>query len=174
MLRKFKKEGFWSQSPSSEALGGGIEMIIEIGIIPEEEVVVEAWIGMAVTGTVEGTKIIVAEVGVAVILLKGIEVGGETVMMMKEVIGADQLRVPLQDEVQVRVGVFHHAGVLHLVVHLVQGVVVQRSAALMNLQPTLVLQHLLRLSLHVGELVVLVAPHLENQLRNEVSTQLDL
>lgn len=60
----------------------GIEMItIEIGHIPEE-VVVEAWIGMIVTGPVGGTEIIAAEVGVAAILLKNIEVGGEAAMMM--------------------------------------------------------------------------------------------
>lgn len=67
--------------------------------IPEEEVVVEAWIGMIVTGIVEGTEITAGGVGVAVIVLNTIEVGGETVTMIEEAIGADQLKVPLRDEV---------------------------------------------------------------------------
>lgn len=162
MQRKFKKEGLLSLFPRSEVQGGGTEMItIEIGYIPEEEVVVEAWTGMIVTGIAEGTEIIVAEVGVAVTLLKSIEVGDEMAMMMTEAIEADQLIVPLQDEVAVHVEVFHQGGVLHLVVHLVQGVIVQRSAALMNVHQSLAVQHLLRLFLLIMALLR------KNQLRHE-------
>lgn len=162
--------------------------------IPEEEVVVEAWIGMIVTGIVEETEITAGGVGVAVIVLNTTEVGGETVTMIEEAIGADQLKgchdllalrpvtllnlllsfdifffwhvaVPLRDEVRVRIEVYHHVGVLHLVVHLVLGVVAQRSTALMNEHQFLIVWLLLRRFLRVGKLEPLVAPHLENHLR---------
>lgn len=171
MQRKFRKEGLWSLLPRSKAQEGGIKMITTE--IPEEEVVVEAWIGMIVTGIVEGTEITAGGVGVAVIVLNTIEVGGETVTMIEEAIGADQLKVPLRDEVRVRIEVFHHVGVLHLVVHLVLGVVAQRSAASMNVHQFLIVWLLPRQFLRVGKLESLVAPHLENHLRREVSTLLE-
>lgn len=141
-------------------------IMVEIGITTGEAAV-EAWIGMVVTGIVEGTEIIVVGVGVAVIVLITIEAGAEIAMTMADAIVVDQLTVPLQDEVQFRVEVPPHAGVLRLVV-LVQGVILQRSATLMSVL------HLLRqVLLVVVDLEVLVVPDLKKSAesdRREVGT----
>uniref|UniRef100_A0A2P2MII0 Serine/arginine-rich splicing factor SC35 n=2 Tax=Rhizophora mucronata TaxID=61149 RepID=A0A2P2MII0_RHIMU len=157
MLRGFIKDGSLNQyqergtGQEAAVLGGGTEMITtEIGTT-RREAVAEAWTGMTAIDIVERTGTIIEGAGAAVPALTT-KVGVEAVMMMNDIVVADQLIAALLFGVaQVLRGVLPHGKLLF------QGVKVPLDVAMMD-------GLLLKVLHRMVSLLHLVAHHLEIQM----------